>query len=215
MKVKIISKTVGVGELFGKGPQEIISYAARVSNPNNQMNFLTAPKLLKYCLNHGHVSIFEQASFTFEIQTTRAIAAQILIHKSFCFQEFSQRYAASDTYEEYEARSQDQKNRQNSVDNLSESDKMWWKEAQKEVWDKASGLYNEALSKGIAKECARSVLPLNTQTTLYMTGNVRSWIHYLSVRCDESTQKEHRDIANSIKAHLKAELPDIAEALEW
>lgn len=215
MKVKIISKTVGVGELFGKGPQEIISYAARVSNPNNQMNFLTAPKLLKYCLNHGHVSIFEQASFTFEIQTTRAIAAQILRHKSFCFQEFSQRYAASDTYEEYEARSQDQKNRQNSVDNLSESDKMWWKEAQKEVWDKASGLYNEALSKGIAKECARSVLPLNTQTTLYMTGNVRSWIHYLSVRCDESTQKEHRDIANSIKAHLKAELPDIAEALEW
>lgn len=214
-KVKLISQTAGVGELDGKGPQEIIAYAARVSNPGNQLNFSTASRLLAYCIKHGHWSVFETASFTVEITTTRAIAAQILRHRSFCFQEFSQRYAVSDSFIPGEARRQDAKNRQNSVDDLSQQDKEWFNSAQQDVWNISQGLYQEALKKGIAKECARSLLPLSTETTLYMTGNVRSFIHYVQLRSSDGTQLEHREIALGVKAIMMATMPDIAKALEW
>lgn len=152
---------------------------------------------------------------TVEITTSRAIAAQILRHRSFCFSEFSQRYAEALDFEPCEARRQDVKNRQNSIDDLDP----WVKEnfllAQREIWNKGYELYKQAIAAGIAKECARMLLPLNTQTRLYMKGSVRSWIHYLQVRCDVATQKEHRAIANGIKAIFIEQFPIISTALEW
>lgn len=213
--VKLISITKGAGELEGKTAQEIISYAARVSNPSNQNNFETAPKLLSYCIKHQHWSIFEQASITMEIKTSRGIAAQILRHKSFQFQEYSQRFSQATNFVSYEARRQDLKNKQNSIEDMSDQDKEWFKNAQRTVWLKAYDLYNEALSRGIAKECARNLLPLGTETTLYMTGTVRSWIHYIQVRASEDTQKEHRDIANACKVIFCEQMPDVAKALGW
>lgn len=219
MKVKLIAKSSITNSevataLGGKtDPEQLIMYCARVSS-NDQTTGNT--KLLKYCLEHGHVSIFETASFTFEIETSRAIAAQLLRHRSFQFQEFSQRYQQlTDTYEDYPARRQDLKNRQNSIDDMSEEDREFFKDAQAKVWELSSDLYNKALELGVAKEQARMLLPLNTKTRLYMTGSVRSWIHYLQVRTDPATQKEHRDIAEAIKNILKLELPNIAEALNW
>jgi thymidylate synthase (FAD) len=213
--VKLISITKGAGELSNLSAQELISFTARVSNPSNQMNMETSPKLLKYLVKNHHWSPFEMVGMTVEITTSRAIAQQILRHRSFSFQEFSQRYAEAQSVIEYPARRQDNKNRQNSIDDMSEEDKIWFLAAQSQVWADSMHLYKEALSKGIAKEQARFLLPLSTKTTLYMTGSVRSWIHYLDLRCGNGTQLEHKEIADSIKSIFCKEFPDVAKAMEW
>ncbi len=213
--VKLVAITEGANELVGKSAQDIISYVARVSNPNNQMSFETGSKLIKYCITHEHWSIFEHAFVTLEIKTSRAIAAQILRHRSFTFQEFSQRYAQAFDCVTYEARRQDNKNRQNSIDDMSDEDRVWFRNAQEEVWEDAKSLYDEAIAKGIAKEQARFLLPLNTATTLYMSGSVRSWIHYIELRGGNGTQKEHMDIAVAARSIIAERFPDIAKALEW
>jgi thymidylate synthase (FAD) len=212
--VKLIAITEGAGELIGKSAQDVTSYVARVSNPNNQMSFETGPKLIKYCIMHDHWSIFEHAYVTLEIKTSRAIAAQILRHRSFTFQEFSQRYAQAFDYVPYEARRQDSKNRQNSIDDMSQHDKEWFAERQKELWDTSNEIYGEALQRGIAKEQARFLLPLNTATTIYMTGSVRSWIHYFTVRMEKSTQLEHRQIATECCRLFSVRFPDVMTALK-
>lgn len=191
-----------------------MAYVARVSNPENQENPNYA-KLLAYCIKHQHWSVFEGASLTVEIKTSRAIAAQILRHRSATFQEFSQRYASPTNIIVYEARRQDTKNRQNSIDDLSEDDKIWFKNAQEDLAKQSFSLYEQAVKRGIAKECARFLLPLSTETTLYMTNNCRNWIHYLQLRTMQGTQKEHREIAEAIKAVFIAEWPTVAEALGW
>jgi thymidylate synthase (FAD) len=195
--------------------EKIITYCARVSSPENQEKHDTAPKLLKYCIKHGHWSIFEQANMCLEITTGRDISPQILRHRSFSFQEFSQRYAKAFTYEEREARSQDLKNRQNSIDDQSEDSKIWFKNTQEELWNKSYEAYELALANGIAKECARALLPLSTQTKLYMNGTIRSWIHYIELRSANGTQKEHQDVANAAKSVFVENLPVISEALGW
>ncbi len=193
--------------------EELIAYCARVSS-SNQFN-PNIEKLLEYCIDHGHWSVFETPYITVEINTSRAISAQILRHRSFTFQEFSQRYAAVADFETYPARRQDSKNRQNSIDNMNGEDRAWFECAQDRVQTLSSFLYNEALDKGIAKEQARFLLPISSKTKLYMTGNVRSWIHYLDLRCHIDTQKEHRDIALAIREILKKELPIISKAVAW
>lgn len=193
--------------------EKLIAYCARVSSPNQENPEYA--KLLAYCIKHKHYSIFEQASMTVEIQTSRMISAQILRHRSFTFQEFSQRYAEVQDYVPYEARRQDEKNRQNSIDDLSDEIKEEWLMRQKEVFAMCMGDYRWALEHGIAKECARAVLPMQTATRLYMTGSIRSWIHYLELRAGPDTQLEHREIANEIKAIFIKELPVVAEALGW
>lgn len=193
-------------------PEGLMAYCARVSSPHQENpNY---EKLLRYCIMQKHWSVFEQIDMTLEIITSRAIAQQILRHK-FAYQEHSQRYAKVSNYESYEARRQDVKNRQNSLDDLSEEDKAWFLAAQQVVWEDSYKLYQEALDKGIAKECARSLLPLNTQTRMYMKGSVRSWIHYLEVRCNAATQKEHRDVANAAKVIFIEQFPTVAGALGW
>lgn len=197
-----------------QGPEALMAYTARVSSPN-QKNPGYA-KLLRYCADHKHFSVFEMADVTFEIKTTRAIAQQIIRHRSFCFQEFSQRYAKVDHgVEIVEARRQDEKNRQNSVDDMNEDDRQWFKEAQERVSQCAFNKYSEALDRGIAKEQARFLLPLSTVTKLYMKGSIRSWIHYVELRSTNGTQKEHADIAIRIKEVLKKEFPVVSEALRW
>ena len=193
--------------------EELIAYCARVSS-SNQFN-PNISKLLTYCIDHGHWSVFETPYITMEINTSRAISAQILRHRSFTFQEFSQRYAAVADFETYPARRQDSKNRQNSIDNMNGEDRAWFECAQDRVQTLSSFLYYEALDKGIAKEQARFLLPMSSKTKLYMTGNVRSWIHYLNLRCHVDTQKEHRDIALAIREILKKELPIISKAVAW
>lgn len=195
--------------------EEFVVYTARVSNPSNQGNMETAPKLISYLLKHKHFSPFEMVDVCFEIKTSRAIAAQILRHRSFTFQEFSQRYSKATEFITYPARSQDLKNKQNSIDNLPEETKEWFERVQAANNAAAEGVYEQAIEKGIAKEQARFLLPLSTQTTLYMKGSLRSWLHYIEVRTDDSTQKEHRDIAVAIKEQLKLQFPATAEALEW
>jgi len=192
---------------------EFIVYCARVSNPNNQLNVLSASKLIKYCIEHEHWSIFEQASLTFEIQTSRDISAQIIRHKSFSFQEFSQRYSKVTSLEDFNIRKQAEKNRQSSSENIEMSE-----EENLEIKNHLLNslyLYNKWVDKGAAKESMRKILPLCTQTTLYMTGNVRSWIHYIKVRATQETQEEHRIIAENIKEILIQVIPTIADALEW
>jgi thymidylate synthase (FAD) len=206
MNIKLISLTPKA--------EDTMAYCARVSNPKNQDN-PDFSKLLAYCIKHGHWSVFEQANMVVEINTSRAIAAQILRHKSFNFQEFSQRYSTVNSFIEYEARRQDEKNRQNSIDDLPEDTKEWFKKSQKDVWDLAYSKYEEALSKGIAKECARFLLPLNSETRLYMNGTIRSYIHYIQLRTHESTQLEHRIIAEEIKKVFIENLPIVAKALGW
>ena len=213
--VKLVSVTQGAAELLGKSAQELVAYTARVSNPTNQMNSETAPRLLAYLIKHKHFSPFEMAHATLEITTSRAIAAQILRHRSFSFQEFSQRYAEVMDVVEYPARRQDVKNKQNSIDDMSEADKAFFAAAQYEIKEKSMELYKEALQRGVAKEQARFLLPLATQTKLYMCGSLRSWIHYCEVRCDASSQKEHREIALAARAVLSEQFPDVAEALGW
>ena len=195
--------------------EQLIAYAARVSNPQNQMNHESSSRLLKYCLRNGHYSVFETASMTVEIKTTRAIAAQVLRHRSFTFQEFSQRYAKVDvTIPPAEARLQDTKNRQNSIQTDDIELHQWFSDEQQKLYEKSTELYTKAIEKGIAKESARFVLPLATPTTLYMTGNIRDWIFYIKLRSSNGTQREHADIANAIKQIFKEEFPIISEAIE-
>ena len=194
-----------------------IAYCARVSNPNNQDNEKFSG-LLKYCIKNQHWSIFEQAFMTLEITTNRGIAAQILRHRSFTFQEFSQRYASTDFLGEIELpelRRQDDKNRQNSIDDLDPEliDKL--ERQMVTLFSSANSLYQQMLSAGVAKECARFVLPLATPTRIYMTGSIRSWLHYIDLRASNGTQKEHMDIANSCKEIFVEQFPSIAEAMEW
>ena len=198
--------------------EKTIGYVARVSNPNNQENPKVAG-LLKYCIQHQHWSIFEQAFMTVEIQTTRGLAAQILRHRSFTFQEFSQRYAdtnlLADEIPMFDLRSQDLKNRQNSNDDVPQNKKQDLQEKIAEHFVQSMDLYNELLANGIAKECARFVLPLATPTRLYMSGSIRSWIHYIDLRSAHGTQKEHMDIAEGCRDIFKEQFPIIAEALDW
>lgn len=215
MSVRMVSCTVGVMEFAALQAQDLIASTARVSNPANQMNMETAPKLIAYLIKNKHWSPFEMAHMTVEIKTSRAIAQQILRHRSFSFQEFSQRYAKATNFVNYEARRQDDKNRQNSIDDMSKDDKDWFAGAQYRIQNLANGEYQEALDRGIAKEQARFLLPLSTETTLYMCGSARSWIHYLELRCANGTQKEHKDIAEGIKRIFSEEFPDVATALGW
>jgi thymidylate synthase (FAD) len=195
-----------------------MAYCARVSNPSNQEND-NFSGLLKYCIKHQHWSIFEQASMTLEINTTRGIAAQVLRHRSFTYQEFSQRYADSSLLAEAipvpELRRQDTKNRQNSIDDVDPFVQQEFEIKMKKHFDDAMVLYQSMLDMGIAKECARFVLQLATPTRIYMTGTVRSWIHYIDLRSGHGTQKEHMDIANGAKAIFCEQFPAVAEAMEW
>jgi len=195
-----------------------IAYCARVSNPQNQENDSFAG-LLKYCIKHQHWSIFEQAFMTLEIETTRGIAAQILRHRSFTFQEFSQRYADTSLISDYipvpDLRRQDTKNRQNSTDDLEGYLKLKLQGKIQEHFANGMHLYKELLSHGVAKECARFVLPLATPTRIYMSGSLRSWMHYIDLRSANGTQAEHMQIANECKQVFKGQFPVIAEAMDW
>ena len=198
--------------------EKTIGYIARVSNPKNQDN-PNVEGLLKYCIKHGHWSIFEQATMTLQIHTTRGLAAQILRHRSFCFQEFSQRYADTNLLDSVipvpELRSQDNKNRQNSVDDIPLERKHEYHAMIEKHFSDAMNLYNSLLAEGVAKECARFVLPLATPTRLYMTGSCRSWIHYINLRSAHGTQKEHMDIAEECRGIFTEQFPAVSEALEW
>ena len=197
--------------------EKTMAYIARVSNPSNQDNE-NFSGLLRYCIKHQHWSVFEQSTMTLEIQTTRAIAAQILRHRSFTYQEFSQRYADSNllgNIELPELRRQDSKNRQNSIDDLDPEVVEKLNKQMNTLFSSAFSLYNQMLEKGVAKECARMVLPLATPTRIYMTGSCRSWIHYIQLRSAHGTQKEHMDIANACKSLFVQYYPTVAEALDW
>ena len=197
--------------------EKTMAYIARVSNPANQENENYAG-LLKYCIVHNHWSVFEQSTMTLEIETTRAIAAQILRHRSFTFQEFSQRYADSSQLGQIplpELRRQDTKNRQNSIDDLDPETVDKLQRQMKTLFSSAEALYQQMLGLGVAKECARNVLPLCTPTRIYMTGSCRSWIHYINLRSANGTQKEHMDIAESCKNVFIEQFPTVSEALEW
>jgi thymidylate synthase (FAD) len=198
--------------------EKLMSYCARVSNPSNQNND-NYSKLLKYCIDHQHWSIFEQAFLTVEINTSRGIAAQILRHRSFTFQEFSQRYADATLLAEdiplFELRRQDTKNRQNSIDDIPDEVKSKWHSQIRQHFAKAKAIYDGMIADGIAKECARFVLPLATPTRIYVSGSVRSWIHYITLRSSNGTQKEHMDIAEKCKSIFISELPMVSEALGW
>jgi len=209
MTVKLVSITPDA--------EQMMAYIARVSNPANQENEKYAG-LLKYCIKHNHWSVFEQSSMTVEIETTRAIAAQILRHRSFTFQEFSQRYADTNLLESIqlpELRRQDTKNRQNSIDDLDPEVVEKLNKQMKTLFSSGQALYNQMIESGVAKECARMVLPLCTPTRIYMTGSCRSWIHYINLRSGHGTQKEHMVIAKAVKDVFVEQFPAVSEALEW
>ena len=198
--------------------EKTMAYIARVSNPNNQDNENYAG-LLRYCIKHNHWSVFEQSSMTLELETTRAIAAQVLRHRSFTYQEFSQRYASTQLLSEDipvpDLRRQDTKNRQNSTDDLDLLTKVQLMGKIEEHFMKSRALYEELLLHDVAKECARMVMPLATPTKIYMTGTCRSWIHYIELRSANGTQKEHMDLAESCKQIFIEQFPTVSEALEW
>jgi thymidylate synthase (FAD) len=198
--------------------EKLMSYCARVSNPSNQDSDNYA-KLLAYCIKNKHWSIFEMANMSLELNTTRGIAAQILRHRSFNFQEFSQRYADTTLLAEdiplFELRRQDTKNRQNSIDDISDEIKVKWNSKIREHFAKSKAIYDGMIADGIAKECARFVLPLSTPTRLYINGSVRSWIHYIELRSGHGTQKEHMIIANEAKEIFCQQFPTVSEALGW
>jgi thymidylate synthase (FAD) len=210
MSVKLISVTPDA--------EKMMAYVARVSNPNNQENPNYA-KLLGYCIKHNHWSVFEQAFMTLELETTRGVAAQVLRHRSFTYQEFSQRYADSSMLAEtiplFDLRRQDTKNRQNSIDDIDPHMRQDFELKVQRHFDSAMKLYQEMLGAGIAKECARFVLPLATPTKIYMSGSVRSWAHYINLRTANGTQKEHMDLAEGCKKIFIEQFPTCAEALEW
>ena len=220
MSARIVATTQPASWLVERGvktAEALIVYTARVSSPHNQDNHNTGEKLLRYCLEHGHWSVFETASMTVEVGTSRAIAAQLLRHRSFTFQEFSQRYSdvqALGRPTVPTARMQDVKNRQSSLDCQDFELSDWWTAEAGRVMDDAQALYEIALEKGIAKEVARMVLPLATPTRLYMTGSVRSWIHYLKTRLDPATQIEHRLVAEQIANVFNDEFPVVSEACD-
>ena len=209
MNVKLITVTPNAEETMG--------YVARVSNPNNQDNPKVAG-LLGYCIKHQHWSVFEQAHMTLEIETTRGIAAQILRHRSFTYQEFSQRYANTNMLGKIDVpdlRSQDDKNRQNSIDDIPQAQKARLQGQIERYFAEGIDLYNELIREGVAKECARFVLPLATPTRIYMTGSVRSWIHYIDLRSAHGTQKEHMDIAEACRQIFIEQFPIVSTALDW
>ena len=214
-KVKVIGAPKPLVDYIPDG-EGILSYAARVSNPNNQENFDTAEGLLKYCVRNKHYSVFETCSITMEIETPRDIARQILRHRSFSFQEFSQRYAESTDFITRECRLQDTKNRQNSLEVEDKELLDWWEQSQKEVLDVVKVKYKEALDKGIAKEVARTILPEGlTVSKLYMQGTVRSWLHFIQVRDDEGVaQKEVVDVARKVKKELLKLYPFLESVIE-
>ncbi len=209
MNVKLITVTPKAEETMG--------YVARVSNPNNQDN-PNVSGLLGYCIKHGHWSVFEQAHMTLEIETTRGLAAQILRHRSFTFQEFSQRYANAnllDNIQVPDLRSQDSKNRQNSIDDIPQDKKETLQKKINDHFGAAMSLYDELIEEGVAKECARFVLPLATPTRIYMTGSVRSWIHYIELRSAHGTQKEHMDLVEEVRGIFIQQFPICSNALKW
>ena len=209
MKVELVSITPDA--------EKTMAYIARVSNPSNQGND-NFSGLLRYCIKHEHWSVFEQSFMTLEIETTRGLAAQILRHRSFTFQEFSQRYADSNLLGEIdlpELRRQDVKNRQNSINDLDPAITDKLQKQMITLFSSSLSLYNQMLESGVAKECARFVLPLATPTRLYMTGSCRSWIHYINLRSAHGTQKEHMDIANACKGLFIEHYPVVSEALDW
>lgn len=215
MTVKIVSLTLPLVPGVNTA-EELVAYTARVSNPSNQLNNETAPKLIKYLLDNAHYSPFEQVDLGVEIETSRGISPQILRHWSFSFSEFSQRYSKVVENITYPARRQDLKNRQNSIDDLSEDTKQWFKQAQEDLWELSFNLYQEALDRGIAKEQARFLLPLNTKTTMYMKGNLRDWIFYLKLRSGNGTQLEHKQIVDEIiKDIFVPNFPVISSVLGW
>jgi len=210
MTVKLVSVTPDA--------EQTMAYVARVSNPANQDNDNYAG-LLRYCIKHNHWSVFEQSFMTLEIETTRAIAAQILRHRSFTFQEFSQRYADSSLLSKAiplpELRRQDTKNRQNSIDDLDQETIDLLTRQMDTLFSSSMSLYQQMLDRGVAKECARNVLPLCTPTRIYMSGSCRSWIHYINLRSANGTQKEHMVVAEACKNVFVEQFPTVAEALEW
>ena len=210
MNVKFVSITPDA--------EKTMAYIARVSNPKNQDNEKFAG-LLKYCIKHNHWSVFEQSSMTLEIETTRGLAAQILRHRSFTYQEFSQRYADTKLLDDKiplpQLRKQDLKNRQNSTDDLDEFLIQDFELEMSKLFESSMKLYNQMLDSGVAKECARFVLPLATPTRLYMTGSCRSWVHYINLRSAHGTQKEHMDIAHRCREIFVDKFPNVSEALEW
>jgi len=216
MKVTLKAVTQPSADLQEKGindAERFIVYCARVSNPSNQFNTDTSDKLINYCIKHQHWSIFEQAYCTFEIVTSRAIAAQILRHRSFTFQEFSQRYAETQELEPVEWRKQGKTNRQVGEDATELPEQL--ENEFKALQLNSKRVYDLLIQEGVARECARMVLPLNTQTILYMSGSVRSFIHYLQLRTKEDTQKEHREVALEMKKIFCETFPNIAKALKW
>lgn len=195
-------------------PEALMIYCARVSSPDQKNPEYS--KLLNYCAKHSHWSVFEQVDVTFEIETSMPIAAQILRHKSLVFQQFSARYSVSDLgFEIYGARRQDPKNRQNSIDDMQQVDIDWFKSVQENIQEIANMYYKEALKKGIAKEQARFLLPQSCKTRMFAKGSIRSWIHYVNVRADKSSQKEHRDVAEAIKKLMCQHFPVTAKAVGW
>jgi thymidylate synthase (FAD) len=215
-QIKLVSITHGAGELVNKTAQEVISYITRVSNPNNQLNFATAAGLLKYCIKHNHWSPFEHAFMTLEINTTRDIGAQILRHRSFTFQEFSQRYADVSLLEfatPPQLRRQDTKNRQNSIDDIPPNIVAEYQTLIESHFERAQELYKRMINDGVAKESARKILPLETPTRIYMSGTIRSWIHYVQLRSANGTQLEHQKIAILCGKILEEHFPDISQAL--
>ena len=209
MKVSLVTVTPDA--------EKHIAYCARVSNPQNQNND-SFEGLLRYCIKHQHWSIFEQATMTLEIETTRGIAAQVLRHRSFTFQEFSQRYADANLLTDIELpelRRQDTKNRQNSIDDLDPEVVEKLNRQMVTLFSSANNLYQQMLGHGVAKECARFVLPLATPTKMYMTGSIRSWLHYIDLRSSNGTQKEHMDIALACREIFTKEFPTIASAMDW
>ena len=210
MHVKLVSVTQ---DLIQNGnPEELIAYCARVSNPENQNNLETAPRLLKFLIKHKHWSPFEMVDMCVEIKTSRAIAAQILRHRSFSFQEFSQRYSEATNVEPIELREKAKTNRQSSSEIINEP---VINNVVRHSIDTSIMTYNKLITQGVAKEQARMVLPLATETTMYMKGNIRSWIHYIDPRTEENTQKEHRDIANKIKNNFIEHFAIVSRALDW
>jgi len=214
MQVKLVSVTEPKVDSVIATAEDLIVYCARVSNPSNQLNVQTAPKLIKYLIEHSHWSPMEMASMCIEIKTSRAIAAQILRHRSFSFQEFSQRYSTATELERIELRKQGKTNRQVGDEPLSISEHIEIFEDIDHLQHQSIKVYEKLINKGIAKECARMVLPLNTRTTIYMTGSLRSWIHYIKIRNTKETQKEHRLIAENIYKILIKEFPNVFEALK-
>ena len=215
MKVNLVCYSVPAPGLIEKGikdAQDLLAYMARVSNPDNQYATVTGPKLLKYLINNKHWSPLEMVHLSLEIETTRDIARQILRHRSFSFQEFSQRYASVNSFAIRECRMQDTKNRQNSLTTDDAQLKNWWELAQKRVKDDAELMYHAALAKGIAKEQARALLPEGMAVSrMYMAGNLRSWLHYVDIRCDKATQKEHREVAEQVKLIVCEQFPAVKE----